>query len=108
MLKSDLHKLFNSLGHVFYVSFLYLEHTQNNSILQVFKDIFVKLGDAGGSNSDPEHQPSLYMPYGCLHAYLFHPPIRGQLSKLLVLYKDEGGPFTSDLIHCTIGLDCLT
>ena len=35
-------------GHVTYVSFLYLEHTQNNSILMVFKDIFVELQCTGG------------------------------------------------------------
>ena len=54
-----------------YVSFLYLEHTQNNSILMVFKDIFVDLTNTG---SHPEMKewsddPTEY------HAYnvnLFH------------------------------------
>ncbi|KAL5481956.1 hypothetical protein EMCRGX_G022232 [Ephydatia muelleri] len=39
-------------GHVTYVSFLYLEHTQNNSILMVFKDIFVELTNNTGSHPE--------------------------------------------------------
>ena len=35
-----------------YVSFLYLEHTQNNSILMVFKDIFVELTNNTGSHPE--------------------------------------------------------
>ena len=49
MSKSDFAAYCISVGHSTYVSFLYLEHTQNNSILQVFKDIFVEL--TGGSSS---------------------------------------------------------
>ena len=63
-----------------YVSFLYLEHTQNNSILMVFKDIFVELTNNTGSHpemkelsDDPKER--LYHSYS---ANTFH---RAPLSK---------------------------